>query len=58
VYTMTGGGPGGGTITLVMAVYSSAFENMQMGYASAMAMVLLAIVLIASLVQRVVLDRK
>jgi multiple sugar transport system permease protein len=58
VYTMTSGGPGGGTVTLVMAIYTSAFGNMQMGYASAMAMVLFAIVLIASFVQRRVLDRK
>jgi multiple sugar transport system permease protein len=58
VYTMTGGGPGGGTVTLVMAIYSSAFSNMQMGYASAMAMVLFVIVLIASLVQRRLLARK
>lgn len=58
VYTMTGGGPGGGTVTLVMAIYSSAFENMQMGYASAMAMVLFVIVLVVSVVQRLVLARK
>jgi multiple sugar transport system permease protein len=58
VYTMTSGGPGGGTVTLVMAIYTSAFGNMQMGYASAMAMVLFAIVLIASFIQRRVLDRK
>jgi multiple sugar transport system permease protein len=58
VYTMTGGGPGGGTVTLVMAIYGSAFENMQMGYASAMAMVLFVIVLVVSFVQRLVLGRK
>ncbi|GAA4424465.1 sugar ABC transporter permease [Georgenia halophila] len=58
VYTMTGGGPGGGTITLVLAIYNSAFENLQMGYASAMAMVLFVVVLIVSLAQRALVNRK
>ena len=58
VYTLTGGGPGSGTVTLVMAIYSAAFENMQMGYASAMAMVLFVIVFLVSLIQRVALHRQ
>jgi multiple sugar transport system permease protein len=57
VYTMTGGGPGGGTETLVMAIYDAAFSNYQMGYASAMAVVLFVIVLVVSIGQRVVLQR-
>ncbi|UFU06434.1 carbohydrate ABC transporter permease [Ruania halotolerans] len=58
VYAMTGGGPGGGTVTLVMAIYNTGFENMQMGYASAMAMVLFVIVFLVSFTQRVLLSRK
>ncbi|NDL59212.1 carbohydrate ABC transporter permease [Phytoactinopolyspora mesophila] len=58
VYTMTAGGPGGGTVTLVMAIYGAAFQNMQMGYASAMAMVLFVIVFLVSFAQRVLLNRK
>lgn len=58
VYTMTAGGPAGGTVTLVLAIYGAAFQNMQMGYASAMAMVLFAIVLLASLAQRYLLNRR
>ncbi|WP_430592209.1 carbohydrate ABC transporter permease [Humidisolicoccus flavus] len=52
VYTMTGGGPGGATVTLVMAIYQAGFKNYQMGYASAMAIVLFVIVLVIAIVQR------
>ncbi|WP_420114738.1 carbohydrate ABC transporter permease [Pseudactinotalea sp.] len=58
VYTMTGGGPGRATVTLVLAIYGAGFQSMQMGYASAMAMVLFAIVLVVSLVQRYLLRGK
>ncbi len=51
VYTMTGGGPGGATTTLVMAIYKEGFRNFNMGYASAMGMVLFVIILAVSLVQ-------
>lgn len=59
VYTMTGGGPGGATTTLVMAVYKAGFRDFRMGYASAIAMVLFAVILAVSLVQlRYFQDRK
>lgn len=58
VYTMTGGGPGGSTVTVVVAIYEAGFQNFKMGYASAMAMVLFAIVLVVSITQRVLLNRK
>lgn len=51
VYVMTGGGPGYATMTLMQMVYSSAFQTYQMGYASAVSMVLFAIVLILTAVQ-------
>jgi multiple sugar transport system permease protein len=57
VYTMTGGGPAGGTETLVLEIYDAAFANYQMGYASAMAVVLFVIVLVISIAQRAVLQR-
>jgi len=57
VYVMTGGGPGGATVTIVMAIYQAGFKNFQMGYASAMAVVLFVIVLAISIVQRKVLSR-
>lgn len=58
VYTMTAGGPGGGTVVLVLAIYEAAFQNLQMGYASAIAMVLFVIIFLASFAQRVLLRGK
>ena len=52
VYVMTGGGPGGATTTIVMRLYQAGFENFQMGYASAMAMVLFVIVVVIAIIQR------
>jgi multiple sugar transport system permease protein len=51
IYVMTGGGPFFKTETLVMAVYRLGFQQFQMGYASAFAWVLAAIVLTLSLAQ-------
>jgi multiple sugar transport system permease protein len=58
VYTMTGGGPGGATTTFVMSIYQSGFQNYQMGYASAMAVVLLIIILAVSLIQMRLLGKE
>jgi multiple sugar transport system permease protein len=46
---MTGGGPAGTTTTLAYHIYSLAFEQLRMGYASAVAWVLFALVLVATL---------
>lgn len=51
IYVLTGGGPGGATSTLVFAIYRFGFQNFQMGYASAIAVVLLIAVLALSLIQ-------
>jgi ABC-type sugar transport system permease subunit len=48
---MTNGGPSGATEVIALAIYRSAFENNRMGYASAMSVVLLMIILAVSLVQ-------
>ena len=48
VYVITKGGPLFSTETLVQYVYSNAFEKSNMGYASAIATMLLALTLIAS----------
>lgn len=37
VYTMTGGGSGVSSMTLVLTIYSAAFKEYNMGYASAIA---------------------
>jgi len=46
---MTGGGPGNATRTPVYLIYSSGFNELQMGYASTMAFVLFLIILSISL---------
>lgn len=51
IYVMTGGGPGFSTTMVVQYVYQSAFAAAEMGYASAMGMVLFALVLVFTLVQ-------
>lgn len=58
IYVMTGGGPGGATSTLVFAIYRFGFQNFQMGYASAVAVVLLVGVLAISILQNRLLTRK
>jgi multiple sugar transport system permease protein len=45
-FVMTGGTPGDLTRFYVLYLYNKAFESYEMGYASAMAWVLLAIVLV------------
>lgn len=40
-----------------MAIYSAGFQSFQMGYASAIAMVLLVVVLLISVLQRYLLGR-
>lgn len=47
---MTGGGPVNSTTTLVYLVFKEAFENINMGYASAVATVLFVIVFIITLI--------
>ncbi len=51
VYTLTGGGPGVATVTLVMSIYNSAFREYNMGYAAAISYVLFAISVIISVIQ-------
>ncbi|GAA2751807.1 carbohydrate ABC transporter permease [Amnibacterium kyonggiense] len=48
IYVMTGGGPGGATDILTTFVYKAAFQSFDFGYASALSMILFAIVGIAS----------
>jgi multiple sugar transport system permease protein len=48
---MTQGGPGRSTNVLVYYIYTSAFTNRFLGYASAMAYVLFAIIMVFTLVQ-------
>jgi len=51
VFVLTNGGPNGSTETVVYYIYKMAFQQMEMGYASAAAFILFAIVLVISLIQ-------
>lgn len=51
VYLMTQGGPARATSVLVHYIYQTAFQYLEMGYASAMAYVLFILVLIITLIQ-------
>ncbi|UOQ86816.1 carbohydrate ABC transporter permease [Gracilibacillus salinarum] len=49
IYAMTGGGPGTATQTLPIFMYNQAFVNYQLGYGTAISLVLLLIGVVASL---------
>lgn len=51
VFVLTNGGPNSSTETAVFYIYKLAFQQMQMGYATAAAFILFAIVLVISLIQ-------
>jgi multiple sugar transport system permease protein len=51
VYVMTRGGPGTATLVYIMHLYRNAFEYQKMGYASALAWVLFAIIMVLTLIQ-------
>ena len=50
IYVMTKGGPLNSSKTIVYYIYERAFENLDLGYASALAVVLLIIVMLFSLI--------
>lgn len=52
VYQMTGGGPGTSTITLAYMIYQFAFANYKLGFASALAVILLLFVLLIHLIDQ------
>jgi len=52
VYTMTGGGPGLSTVTLVLTIYNAAFKEYNMGYASAVALLMFLFVIIIQALQK------
>ncbi|MSU89383.1 ABC transporter permease subunit [Rhodobacteraceae bacterium 2CG4] len=51
IYLMTGGGPENGTLVLAYYIYEQAFEFFDIGYASALAMIMFVIVLALTIVQ-------
>ena len=58
IYSMTGGGPGYETMTLDYFIYDKAFEGgSQMGYACAVSIVLLVVVLVITAIEMKVSDK-
>lgn len=57
IYVMTKGGPLNSSKTIVYYIYERAFENLDLGYASALAVVLLAVIMIFSLINIFVFER-
>lgn len=58
VFVLTNGGPNGSTQTVVYYIWKMAFQQMQMGYGTAAAFILFAIVLIISLAQMTYFNKK
>lgn len=57
IYVMTKGGPLNSSKTIVYYIYERAFENLDLGFASAMAVVLLIIVMIFSLINIIFFEK-
>ncbi|MCR2813670.1 sugar ABC transporter permease [Microbacterium sp. zg.Y1090] len=51
VNIMTGGGPGSATDVVIRHIYQTGFRDFELGYASAMSLVLFAIMLVVSVIQ-------
>jgi ABC-type sugar transport system permease subunit len=58
VWVMTGGGPSHATETVATDVYVTAFRFLQVGYAQAMAMILLVVILVLAVVEYRLLERR
>lgn len=58
VWIMTAGGPSHATATVATDVYETAFRFLEVGYAQAMAMVLLALILLLAVVEYRILNRR
>ena len=57
IYVMTKGGPLNSTKTIVYYIYERAFENLDLGYASALAVVLLVVVMAFSLINIIFFEK-
>jgi multiple sugar transport system permease protein len=55
IYTMTGGGPRNSTQTIVHYLYEVSFRKFDMGYGSAIAYILLMIIITITIIQKRVL---
>jgi multiple sugar transport system permease protein len=57
-YVLTKGGPGNSTVTMVYYIYNKGFGSLEMGYASALSFVLFLIILVFSLLNAKLTNRK
>ena len=51
IFIMTAGGPLGSTSTMMYYIYEQAFSSYNMGYASALAWIFFALIMVVSLIQ-------
>jgi ABC-type sugar transport system permease subunit len=58
VWIMTGGGPSHATETVATDVYATAFQFLNVGYAQAIAMILLVVILVLAAVEYRILNRR
>jgi len=58
VWVMTAGGPSHATETVATDVYMTAFRFLEVGYAQAIAMILLALIVLLAVVEYRILNRR
>lgn len=51
MFIMTQGGPGDSTLSIVMYIYETGFRKFEMGYASALALIVFLVIMVVTLVQ-------
>ena len=51
IYVMTDGGPLGSTSTIMYYIYEQGFTNYNMGYASSLAWIFFAVIMVVTLIQ-------
>lgn len=52
IFSAGSGGPNNSTLTVVLLIYQYAFKSLDMGYAAALALMLAAVIMVTTLVQR------
>jgi multiple sugar transport system permease protein len=52
IFSAGSGGPNNSTLTIVLLIYQYAFKSLDMGYAAALALMLAAVIMVATLIQR------
>ncbi len=58
IYQMTGGGPGGATRPILQYVYEVGFTGYRLGYASAISYIFFFLIVVVSVVNIVVINRR